>query len=63
MPLIPTLKQRLAKPTALIDLNGIADLAGVKVSRNVVTIGATTRHVDVARNADVKELGSQPSPI
>ena len=30
--LIPTLKQRLAQPTALIDLGGIAGLAGIKVA-------------------------------
>ncbi len=55
MTLIPTLKQRLAKPSALIDLNGIADLAGIKVSGDTVTIGAMTRHVDVAKSADVKK--------
>ena len=31
MTLIPTLKQRLAKPTDVVDLNGIKDLAGIKV--------------------------------
>jgi carbon-monoxide dehydrogenase medium subunit len=56
MTLIPTLKQRLAQPTELIDLNGIAELVGVTVSGNVVTIGAMTRHVDVARNPDVNKL-------
>ena len=56
MTLIPTLKQRLAQPTELIDLNGIAELAGVTVSGNVVTVGAMTRHVDVANNADLNKL-------
>ena len=32
--LIPTLKQRLAQPTALIDLGAIANLATIKVSNN-----------------------------
>jgi aerobic carbon-monoxide dehydrogenase medium subunit len=56
MTLIPTLKQRLAKPTALIDLNGIAALAGIKREGNGITIGAMTRHVAVARSADVKAV-------
>lgn len=53
--LIPTLKQRLAQPTALIDLGSIAALASVKVSGNTVTIGAGTKHFDVANSAEVKK--------
>lgn len=56
MTLIPTLKQRLAKPTKLIDLNGIADLAGIKKEGNGVTIGAMTRHAAVHRSKEVKEV-------
>ncbi|MBI3512485.1 MAG: xanthine dehydrogenase family protein subunit M [Proteobacteria bacterium] len=56
MTLIPTLKQRLAKPTALIDLNGIADLAGIKRDGNNLVIGAMTRHAEVARSKDVKAV-------
>ncbi len=55
MTLIPTLKQRLAKPTAVIDLNGIADLAGIKRDGNNLVIGAMTRHADVARSKDVQQ--------
>lgn len=51
--LIPTLKQRLAQPTALIDLGGIS-MSGIKVAGGVVTIGAGTKHFDVASSADVK---------
>ena len=40
MTLIPTLKQRLAKPTDVIDLSGLKELAGIKVEGNSVTIGA-----------------------
>ena len=54
MTLIPTLKQRLAKPSDVVDLNGIKELAGVKVEGNGVTIGGMTRHADVASSADVK---------
>src|SRR5882757_2266767 len=54
MTLIPTLKQRLAKPTDVVDLSGIKELAGIKVEGNSVTVGAMTRHADVATSADVK---------
>jgi aerobic carbon-monoxide dehydrogenase medium subunit len=52
MTLIPTLKQRLAKPSDVIDLGKIAELKGIKKDGNAVVIGAMTRHVDVA-NSDV----------
>jgi carbon-monoxide dehydrogenase medium subunit len=55
MTLIPTLKQRLAKPTALIDLGALKDLVGIKVAGGVVTIGAMTTHFAVATSADVKK--------
>jgi carbon-monoxide dehydrogenase medium subunit len=55
MTLIPTLKLRLAKPSDVVDLNGIKDLAGIKVDSAGVTIGALTRHADVAGSADVKK--------
>jgi carbon-monoxide dehydrogenase medium subunit len=54
MTLIPTLKQRLAKPTDVVDLSGVKELAGIKVEGNNVTVGAMTRHADVATSADVK---------
>lgn len=52
--LIPVLKQRLASPSDLISLAGIPDLAGIKVDATSVTIGAMTRHADVAASADVR---------
>jgi len=54
MTLIPTLKQRLAKPTDVIDLGKIPDLKGIKKEGNAIVIGAMTRHADVANSADVK---------
>ena len=54
MTLIPTLKQRLAKPSDVVDLGGIKELAGIKVEGNNVVIGGMTRHADVANSADVK---------
>jgi carbon-monoxide dehydrogenase medium subunit len=46
--LIPTMKQRLASPTALIDISGLRELAFIRAVGNAVTIGASTRHADVA---------------
>jgi len=54
MTLIPTLKQRLAKPTSLIDLGKIAELRGIKRDGNAIVIGAMTKHVEVANSAEVK---------
>ena len=51
--LLPTLKQRLAQPSALVDLADIAELRGIKVAGGTVTIGATARHAEVAASADV----------
>jgi len=54
MTLIPTLKQRLAQPSDVVDLGGIADLIGISVDGDTVTIGAMTTHATVAHSADVK---------
>ena len=51
--LIPVLKQRLNKPSIVVDLSGLG-LAGITVTGESVTIGAMTRHADVAASADVK---------
>jgi carbon-monoxide dehydrogenase medium subunit len=52
--LIPTLKQRLARPSDLVDLGGVKDLSYVKVEGGKVTVGALTRHADVAASDAVK---------
>jgi carbon-monoxide dehydrogenase medium subunit len=54
MTIIPTMKQRLARPSDLVDLNGLKDLVGIKVEGSKVTIGALTPHAQVAASADVK---------
>jgi carbon-monoxide dehydrogenase medium subunit len=51
--IIPTLKQRLASPDTIVDLSGIADLSGISVSGNTVTIGALTTHAEVAGSKEV----------
>lgn len=54
MTLIPTLKQRLAQPTALIDLGALPDLKGIRREGDTLIIGAMTRHADVAASDVVK---------
>ena len=49
--LTPTMKQRLATPSVLVSLNGIAELQGVSLWGGVLTIGAATPHAMVAREA------------
>lgn len=51
--LLPALKHRLNKPSALVDLSGIAELKGIKREGDTIVIGAMTRHVEVATNATI----------
>lgn len=53
--LIPTLKQRLASPSDVIDLSAIDSLKGIQVGGGVVSVGAFTRHADVAGSAEIRE--------
>ncbi len=53
--LIPTLKQRLAMPSDLIDIGAIKELDFIRAEGNAVTIGAATRHATVAQSADVRK--------
>ncbi|MGF1474040.1 MAG: FAD binding domain-containing protein [Geminicoccaceae bacterium] len=53
--LLPTLKQRLAQPSDLIDLGGIAELKGIREEAGKLVIGAMTRHGEIAKSGLVKE--------
>ena len=52
--LIPVLKQRLNRPSLVVDLGGLG-LAGIAVSTEAVTIGAATTHAAVAASARVQQ--------
>ena len=52
--LLPTMKQRLASPSALIDLGAIKDLAGIEQRGRSLIIGAMTTHAAVADSDVVK---------
>ncbi len=51
--LIPTMKMRLAHPPELIDISGLKELSFVRVDGQTLTIGAGTKHHDVAVSAEV----------
>jgi aerobic carbon-monoxide dehydrogenase medium subunit len=54
MTLLPTMKQRLASPAALIDLKNVPELAGISREGDHLVIGAMTRHADVAASNTVQ---------
>ena len=56
MTLIPTMKQRLASPSDLIDLRRIEALKGVTVDGRNVRIGAVTTHYDVSTNEELAKI-------
>src|SRR6266705_63738 len=49
----PMMNFRVAAPKILVDINRIAALAGIKVAKNHVRIGALTRHAEIERSADI----------
>lgn len=53
--LLPVMKQRLAQPSALIDLSLVDGMSGVELKGRSVVIGAMTRHADVAKSEVLRE--------
>ena len=51
--LVQSMKLRLASAENLVDLGAIAELRGITVSGNTVSIGAMATHASVARSAEV----------
>jgi aerobic carbon-monoxide dehydrogenase medium subunit len=54
MTLIPTLKQRLAAPSHVVDLGGVDALKGIAVRDEAVTVKAMTTHAAVAASDAVR---------
>jgi len=50
------MKQRLASPSALIDLKNVPELAGITREGDNLVIGAMSRHADVARSSVVEAV-------
>jgi carbon-monoxide dehydrogenase medium subunit len=59
MTLIPTLKQRLASPSHLVDLTRLPELKGIALHGDVLRIGAATPHAEVAASDTV--IGAIPA--
>ena len=53
--LIPMMKLRLARPEALIDINGLAELDYIRVDGDHLAIGALTRHASVLDSPVLRE--------
>ena len=53
--MFPAMRLGLAAPSALIELGLIEELKGIKSDGKTVTIGAMTRHAEIAASADVKK--------
>jgi carbon-monoxide dehydrogenase medium subunit len=56
MTLIPALKQRLASPSDLVDLAGIAGLIGISATPAEIAIGAMTTHGAVAHSPEIRAI-------
>ena len=53
--LIPTLKQRLASPSDIVDLGSVPGLDGASREGDAIVVGAMTRHCDVASSPAVRD--------
>jgi carbon-monoxide dehydrogenase medium subunit len=52
--ILPALKHRLDRPSALVDLSGIAELRGIRRDGDKLVIGAMSRHAEISRDPTVK---------
>jgi carbon-monoxide dehydrogenase medium subunit len=51
--LMPAMNLRLISPDLIVDIGELSELRGLAVRGNVLTIGALTRHVDLARSPEI----------
>jgi aerobic carbon-monoxide dehydrogenase medium subunit len=54
--LIPLMKLRLSKPTALVDLNSIPRLSYIERHGDAIHLGALARHADIEASAIVQQI-------
>jgi carbon-monoxide dehydrogenase medium subunit len=54
MTLLPTMKLRMATPSALVDLGAVPGLSGIKLTGQYLEIGAMTTHDAVSRSDPVR---------
>jgi carbon-monoxide dehydrogenase medium subunit len=51
--LMPAMNLRLISPELIVDIGEIAELRGISVSRDIVKIGALTRHADLLKSPEI----------
>jgi carbon-monoxide dehydrogenase medium subunit len=62
--LMPMLSMRLLRPDALVDVNGLRELAGIRPSGETTTLGALVRYTEIERSPLIAErLGLLPGMV
>src|SRR4051794_36328958 len=51
--LMPAMNLRLISPELIVDIGELAELRGIVVNSEVLTIGALSRHVDVLKSPEI----------
>jgi aerobic carbon-monoxide dehydrogenase medium subunit len=51
--LMPAMNLRLISPELVVDIGELAELRGIAVRGDVLSLGALTRHVDLARSSEI----------
>ncbi len=51
--LMPAMNLRLVAPELIVDIGDLAELRGIAVNGDIVTIGALTRHADLLRSPEI----------
>jgi len=51
--LMPAMNLRLVSPELIVDIGELAELRGIVVKDNVLSIGALTRHADLLKSPDI----------
>jgi carbon-monoxide dehydrogenase medium subunit len=51
--LMPAMNLRLISPELIVDISELAELRGITLKRDVLHIGALTRHIDLAKSPEI----------
>ncbi len=51
--LMPAMNLRLVAPELIVDIGDVAELRGIAVSGDILTIGALTRHADLLKSSEI----------
>lgn len=54
--LLAAMKLRLAQPSTLVDVTRIPGMTGIRSQPGVITVGAATRHADVAESDEILRM-------